>query len=185
MPDHVGVNPSHYDYPKSNFMGLRLFSTLIDSASTPDYDGWGVDTHWTCEDWVNWHKALVEKYGKEQADEMWVSAWLAGLSCVSGGTCTAEGSNYFFDSVPIDCRTFNSTFRSYIQKGENKKLYGAVYSGIGGVIATPLGWAADVGSGVGSGFKAMKVIIPLAIVGVSGMFLYWGYKHFMTKRVAL
>ena len=24
----------------------------------PDYDAWGVDTSWTCDNWVQWHKEL-------------------------------------------------------------------------------------------------------------------------------
>lgn len=47
----------------------------ITADSVPDYDNWGPDDYWTCDDWVLWHKLLKQKYGKKSADSTWTTAW--------------------------------------------------------------------------------------------------------------
>lgn len=42
----------------------------ITADSTPDSP-----QDWGCNDWVVWHKRLVEAYGQNQANEIWVNAW--------------------------------------------------------------------------------------------------------------
>lgn len=48
---------------------------IITADSTPDYDNLGPDTYWSCEQWIEWHKALKTKYGKEVGDQKWQTAW--------------------------------------------------------------------------------------------------------------
>jgi len=48
---------------------------VINAESTPDYDSWGYDDYWSCENWIDWHKALKAKHGKQRADEIWLAAW--------------------------------------------------------------------------------------------------------------
>lgn len=153
----------------------------IRASDTPVYDSWGnfakdklvfvnVDT-WTCEDWINWHKAMVKAYGKSEANRRWVSAWLDGLSVVAGGRGTAPGSGQVFDSVPLACRTLNTAFRKYITA--RKPLYDAVYSGIGGAVTAPIGTAQDI---VREGSRGVSQIPPWAwVVGgvaVAGIAAY-------------
>ena len=33
--------------------------------TAPNYDEWGSDSYWSCADWVQWHKLLKEKFGKD------------------------------------------------------------------------------------------------------------------------
>ena len=66
----------------------------------PDYDKWGKDSSWNCDDWVSWHKHLKDHFGKERANIIWNYAYAQG---------TQFASHW-------DCRTFNSNFRAYVKK---------------------------------------------------------------------
>lgn len=158
----------------------------IGPDSSPLYDSFGSADFWTCEDWMKWRAELAKKYSSVESDYIWSKAWLDGVSVFSGGTGEAPGSNYVLDSVPIDCRTFNTNFRDFLDANPNLKA--AVYSGIGGLIAKPLGLGVDVvkgvveiGSNIVSGAsnasKTLKWIIPVVlIVTVAGLIIYFGKK---------
>lgn len=161
----------------------------ITADSVPVYDGFGFENYWGGDEWVTWHKALVRKQGNDKANDIWSSAWLDGVSVISGGKGVAKGSNYFIDSVPLEARTLNDNFRSYIKL--NKFLYNTVYSGIGGMIAKPLGAGVDVVSsastivsdaasgienGLGRTIKTLGYILPVLVVGIGVLLLYKGYK---------
>lgn len=122
---------------------------MITAQSAPRYDGWGPDSPWGCDEWIAWHRALASTHGPARADEVWASAWLAGLSRAGGGRGTARGSGAVFDSVPVGCRTLNNTFRDYV--AARPALRGAVWGGFGGSIAAPLAGAAAVAQAAGFG----------------------------------
>lgn len=154
-----------------------LFS--ITSESSPLYDSFGTADFWTCEDWIKWRAELGKKYTSTEADYIWSKAWLDGVSVSAGGTGEAPGSGYVFDSVPLDCRTFNTAFKDFLNNNPN--LRSAVYSGIGGLIAKPLGLGVDVVKGVVEGVsnasKALKWIIPIVlIIVIGGAIIYFGKK---------
>ena len=48
---------------------------IITYNSIPDYDDFGFDTYWTCEQWRQWYDALEYKYGPEYARNYWSLAW--------------------------------------------------------------------------------------------------------------
>lgn len=113
------------------------------------------DTVWNCDDWVLWHKSMVKKYGLPTANNKWLKDW----------------NNLATGSSAIDCRTFNSAFRTYAKK---VGLFGNLYEGLG-VIAQPIGAVGDivssasniasnVGGGLEKASKVLKVILPLIIV---------------------
>lgn len=52
-----------------------LFGTPITHESTPDYDGWGWDSYWSAQQWIDWHKALSAQYGITQANNLFKEAW--------------------------------------------------------------------------------------------------------------
>jgi hypothetical protein len=54
-----------------------LLGTLITAESTPDYDGWGWDSYWSKEEWMQWHKALATQHGITQANSLWKEAWFS------------------------------------------------------------------------------------------------------------
>jgi hypothetical protein len=157
---------------------MRYSNFDITANSTPLYDSWGWADYWNCTDWINWHKALRKQYSLDTANKIWVDAWLSGVSVAAGGKGTAPGSNWAVDSVPLDCRTFNSEFRDYIKN--NQTLYAAVYSGIGGTIAKPLGAGADVVEGVSSGIgnlsKVIKYGVPVLVILTTIYVAYVVYK---------
>lgn len=158
----------------------RIFSNFtINADVTPLYDSWGTADYWGCTEWINWHKAMVQKYGLQVANDKFVNAWLDGLSVVAGGRGTAPGSNYIVDSVPLDCRSFNSEFRNYIKN--NETLYNVVYSGIAGTIVKPIGATVDVVENVSSGVsnvsKVFRYALPIFILAIAAIFAYRIYKN--------
>lgn len=157
----------------------RIFSNFtINADVTPLYDSWGTADYWGCTEWINWHKAMVQKYGLQVANDKFVNAWLDGLSVVAGGRGNAPGSNYIVDSVPLDCRSFNTEFRNYIKN--NETLYNVVYSGIAGTIVKPIGATVDVVENVSSGVsnvsKVFRYVLPAAILVIAVIFAYRIYK---------
>src|SRR5262245_28989350 len=119
----------------------------ISAQDRPRYDGWGPDRPWGGFEWIVWHRALAAAYRAQYADEVWVSAWLDGLSRAAGGRGVARGSGAIFDSVPVSCRTIDSAFADYVSA--RPKLRDAVWSGIGGALMSPLAGAASVARGGG------------------------------------
>ena len=143
-------------------MASKVFSNFnTDADQTPLYDSWGPADYWGCNEWVNWHKANVLKYGIPVANQKFVDAWLDGLSNAAGGRGIAPGSNYVVDSVPLDCRSFNSGFRDYIKKFP--EVYNVVYSGIAGTIVKPIGAATDVVSAVSDGVSTTAKVVKYGI----------------------
>lgn len=107
------------------------------AQALPDYDGIGFDSQWSPQDWMTWHAALVTRYGQAVANSRFIAAW-------NGGG--------FFESPPLDARSFNSDFRDFARKNG---ILDALYSGLG-VLAKPLGIANDVfdaGTSIGGGVK--------------------------------
>lgn len=164
----------------------------INASSQPLYDTWGTADFWGCEDWMKWYDELRKVYSAEQSDYLWSKAWLDGVSSVSGGNGTAPGSNYIVDSVPLDCRTFNQSFRDFLDQHSNLKS--AVYSGLGGLIAKPLGFGTDVVNGVitfGSNTvkaaantsQILKYAIPATIVILLIVLIVFGIKY-SNKKIA-
>ena len=75
----------------------------------PDYDQWGSDTWWKCDEWIAWHKRLKEHFGSERAKLIFNYAY-------------AQGSDF---AGHYDCRTFNSAFRKYARE-EGLDTYASV-----------------------------------------------------------
>lgn len=40
--------------------------------SKPDYDSWGADSYWSCEEWKQWYFALKNHFGAEEARKIWL-----------------------------------------------------------------------------------------------------------------
>lgn len=130
---------------------------------------------WTCTDWIEWFNALNTKYGEAKAKEIWKYFWAAGVSTIGGGLGMVQaGSGVAYDSVPLDCRTFNTEFRDFI---DTYGLIDSVYTGIGS-ITKPIGFAVsgvnDIANGV-SGItgaianvgKILKWLIPAVLITVT------------------
>ena len=131
----------------------------------PDYDSWGIDDSWSCENWVTWHVKLKEHFGDKTAREIWNFAWdrTGNLS-----------SN-------LDCRTFNTNFRSYV-KSNNLQVGSA---GVFQPILDVYGTGQDIVTGgldtVSSVFggKAFKTTLTIVLVGAlffGGIYAYNTFK---------
>jgi len=70
--------------------------------STPNHDGWGwdfINGYWSCAEWIAWHRALVAKFGKQEADIRWVN----------------EYDKSTWGAAEISCSTNSNEFKSYAQ----------------------------------------------------------------------
>lgn len=93
----------------------------------PDLDDWGPDTYWEAADWITWHRAMVQKYGLDKANQAFVSYW----------------QTQTFGAEPINARSFDESFRAYARANG---FLDSLYSG-SDVIAEPLGVVTDIFSG--------------------------------------
>lgn len=126
----------------------------INADATPLYNDnilkfWNwFNTVWGCNDWLTWHKAMYSKYGKDAANQKFLTYW----------NDLATGSS------AIDCRSFSTSFRNYFR---SVGLLDQLYSGLG-IVAKPLGTATDVATnveeGISSASKVFRVMLPLALI---------------------
>ena len=135
----------------------------------PDYDKWGSDTYWDCDNWIQWHQQLKKRFGSEKANAIWNYAF------------AQQG---MFQSA-LNCRTFNTKFRQYVVQ---EKLDPYANVGAMKIILQPLGAGVDVVSsasdtvsgvsqGISSFFQSgtVKTLLFVALFGTIG---YFGYKFY-------
>lgn len=133
----------------------------ITADSIPDYDSWGPDDYWSCEDWIAWHKALKNKYGKPTADSTWLNAW---------NKQDAFEHNYSW------CK-YAGQFNSYVNS-ENL----AVSHLLSDIIAGGTNVGSNVIEGATNTSKVFKWLIPTVIIlVVIGVFIYFGRKYKIFK----
>lgn len=132
----------------------------------PDYDEWGYDTWWSCEDWVMWHQELKKHFGESKARKIWEYAF-------------SKSSNL---SGNLSCPDFNSRFRQY-QEANNLKT-GVLLEGVlGDVIDIPsnvIDFASDAVSNTADFFSGntTKRILTVTLVIGSVVALAYAYKAF-------
>lgn len=146
---------------------------VITADSIPDLDDWGWDDWWGCSDWVAWHKANKEKYGKPVADQKFATWW------------NKQGQA----SGALSCRTFNSEFRGYVKRNnleaivwESAGPFSIILKPIGGVsdVATGVG---DLGSGLGRGLGGFGRVLPWLVgAGVLGLGVWGGVRIYQNLR---
>lgn len=158
--------------------------TTITEDSTPVFCWFGGSDCWSCTDLIIWHGLLEKKYAKDlgpvaglqKANEVFVQAW---------------------EKAPLintayDCRSFNPAFRTY---AKGKGFLDALYSGIGGILAMPLGVGDDVltsashavsnTAGIAETItKILKWLIPAALIaGAIGTGI-WAWRKFISVKKA-
>ena len=134
--------------------------------TAPDYDQWGNDTYWSCEDWILWHKLLKEKFGENKAIFMWDYAF-------------AQSENL---SSNLNCRTFNSNFRAYVKDNglnpfANAGIFAPILQGSGtiqDVVGGTLGGITSFFSS--SNVKNILNVVALGAVVVGGLYAYRTFK---------
>lgn len=148
-------------------------SEIISWDSIPQYDGFGSSPlMWDASDWLQYAVALQAKYGRVKGNTLWAKAWLDGVSILGGGYGKAEGSGYLLDSVPIDVRSFNSSFKDFISANGNEILYEAVYSGLTGELGKLIGGTISVGENVGTTVKKVVKNVGDTVSNTSKVFSY-------------
>lgn len=155
----------------SPFRSLAVWPPEHDPTSptaTPDYDEWGPDDYWKAADWLQWHRALKDAYGLDEANWRFITAWDEQTSLAN----------------PIDARSFNSEFIAYAKANG---FYEALFSGTG-ALARPVAAAAgavragaqaveDVTSAVTTVSSLSRFILPAVA-------LYLGYLYLQTLKPA-
>jgi hypothetical protein len=145
--------------------------------TAPDYDEWGYDTWWSCENWIMWHKELKKHFGKPTANNIWNYAFAESRS-LSGN---------------LSCRTINSEFRKYVKENglspfANAGIFSPVLQGYGtagDIVSSGLDTVSNVGSGVFGavdsvlGGNNLKKTINIALIvgGIIGVaYVYKSFK---------
>jgi hypothetical protein len=132
----------------------------------PDYDEWGIDTYWSCNDWILWHQYLKAKFGQTKANFIW------DYSFSQSGNLSSN----------LNCRTFDSSFRSYVSKNglnpfANAGIFAPVLQGAGTIQDV----TGSVLGGVSSFFttsniKNILTIVSVGAVVVGGLYAYKTFK---------
>ena len=148
---------------------------IITADSVPDLDDWGVDDFWSCTQWVEWHKAMVKKYGNENANIRFAHFW------------NQQG----FGAHALGCRTVDAGFRHYIQGIAG--LQEIVWQGAGGLkyLLQPIGTVMQTGGAVGTAVaqglqtsaKAGKYLIPALLTLATFGIIIYGYRTATKRRV--
>jgi hypothetical protein len=150
---------------------------VINWNTVPDYDEWGVDSWWNCQEWIMWHKTLVQKFNKPTANDIWNYAF-AKSGSLSGN---------------LDCRTFNSAFRQYVRDNglspyQNAGIFTPVLQGYGtasDIVVGGLDTVSNVSTGIFGGINSIfggdglkKTLSIVLIVGgvIGGAYVYNAFK---------
>lgn len=120
------------------------------------------DDVWSCSDWITWHKANVTKYGKDTANNKFLSEW----------------NNLALVTTTADCKTWNTDFRDYLRK------YGLL-DNISNPISNVIGAGSDIvdnlGSGLTSASKVLKILLPLILVVIAVTGVVYATKYVKKK----
>lgn len=139
--------------------------------NAPDYDEWGYDDFWSCNDWITWHKKLAEHFGEETATEVW---------------------NYAFEkttnlSSNLDCNALDSNFRKYVKEHGLKPNSDIITESMGtasDVLTGALGATSSLSSGVFDtvgnflGGDNLKRTINVALIAGGIIGIAYVYKSF-------
>ena len=159
-------------YPTKDENGKTIFVTAsgntfrglgeITADSEPDYDSWGPDSYWSCSEWVAWHKALVKKYGRVEANAKWKLAWDKQDPFEHGiSTCRYDSQVVqYLLSQGIDIRSFASA------------ILLPLFETAANVADTTI----DASKGIDGTIKVLRGLLPLAVIGLVGGLGYYGYR---------
>lgn len=145
---------------------------VINWNSAPNYDEWGIDDFWSCNDWILWHQKLAQHFGESTATEIWNYAF-------------AQSTNL---SSNLDCGSIDASFISYVKQhnlNPNSNLLTDVMGTTTEVLSGALDTTSNVASGVfgtvnsvfgGGNFKKTLNIV-LIVGGVLGVaYIYRTFK---------
>lgn len=137
---------------------MAQLEEIITADSTPDYDSWGPDTYWSCDQWIQYHKALKEKWGQDKANKIWLDAFEKQDS---------------FEHAYNWCK-YDAAFADYFAK--QGLSVGNIFSKIvnsGGKLVDAV---SNVASTASSSTNALKFVGPALVVTAGILLIFWGYK---------
>lgn len=136
-----------------------LSDSTIVAASKPVYDTpfWPFDEAWSCSDWVTWHKKMKEAYGREKANEIFVTAW---------DDQSAFASPYNWCKYD---REFVRYFESQGLKGGH--FLSNVLVNTGEALEATSEGVRSLGKGIRKAGTTTKYLLPVILIG--GIFVLW------------
>jgi hypothetical protein len=141
--------------------------------SQPVYDtyyGWwyGVEP-WSCQDWIDWHKALERKYNSTQrANDIWRSAWFSSEN--SGANAVIENNWYY---CPRDCDNFVKYFAKKGITDTGGGFTAPIYCNLTGIVTEIVGGVEDGVAAMMQVNKVLNYVYPVAIIALG----YFAYKR--------
>ncbi len=140
---------------------------VITWNDVPVYDKWGIDDYWSADNWIEWYNALKKHFGKEQARQIWNYAF-------SRGTFGAAHTNF---------SSFSPDFIDFVKRNQlddNATWYGQIFKTTTTVVDGIVDTIDNTIGGVKNAGKTLRVIIPVAAVGLA---VYWGFRLYkMAKK---
>ena len=161
--------------------------TTIAWDTVPHTDGaTGKEVEWTCMDWVTWHKRLVTRWGRDEANRIFISWWEK-----------IRGEVPWYVPFPYqDFCGYGSDFLNYFRSvGLTDHI-----SFIAGIVAPIYSGATEIASGVeqvstevsqaavqttkaatGTA-KTVKVLLPVVLIGSIGLIGWYAYKNYIRGK---
>ena len=168
------VESGDYGYNTDNKIGYLVpVDRPIQWDSQPVYDthyGWWYDIEpWSCQDWVDWHKALERKYNStRKANDIWKSAWFSSQN--SGANAALENNWYY---CPRDCANFVKYFAKKGITDTGGGFTAPIYCDLTGIVQDIVGTVESGTDAIANTSKVLKIAIPVAVVALG----YYGYKY--------
>lgn len=140
-----------------SMMGLGMGFT-ISADSVPDSP-----ESWNCADWKVWHEALVQRFGRDQANQIWLREWEDQSTFSYNANWCKYNSDWvnYFDSQGLDMRSIVS----------------ALFTGGGEIVDNVLDVGNTAVSTVGNTLDVGKYIVPAALVVGIGLVGFIVYKN--------
>ncbi len=139
-----------------------MATLTITADSTPDYDNWGPDSYWSCEDWMTWFYALKKALGSDKAVAKWEAAW---------NDQSIDEHNYNW------CK-YSSDFNLFLKK---EGIVGASNLLANTVVATTE-VIDNTGTAAVKASKTISTIIPIIIIVVVILGALFIYKNFILVK---
>lgn len=144
-------------------------NNIITAESKPEWAILGLwGDYWECSDLIKWHKLLVQKWGLEKANEIFISEW----------------NNSPPINVEFNCRSLNDNFKQYAKENG---FYDSLFDGISGllgktvsagesVISSTDSAVSNVVEGITKSTKILKQAIPIIIIAASIYLIVYTHK---------
>ena len=145
---------------------------LITWNTVPDYDEWGWDTFWSCDDWITWHQKLAQHFGEATATEIWNYAFKKTTNLSSN----------------LDCISLDASFRAYVKAHKLTVYEDLITDVIGGstdILNSAVDTTVSVSTGLLGGVKSLfggdnlkkTVSVVLIVGGIIGVaYVYNAFK---------